>query len=182
MVSETNIAKKAAKVDEVVKRLEESQMIFAASAEGLNMKDVTTLKSMLPEGTTVATVKNTLMRRAIAESQWEMAGDLTKQSNMWFFVGEDIKESCGAYDKFAKELKREKYKGGVYEGTKYDSAGIAAIAALPSKQELITKIAVSLKMVPTKLGRSVNAVPSKLARAIKMAVADEAEEDEPSAE
>jgi len=60
-------------------------------------------------------------------------------------------------------------RGGVLEGTMYDSAGVAKIGELPSKKELIAKIAGGINMVPTKLARVVAAPNTKLARAIKLA-------------
>lgn len=157
-------------------------MLFATDLSGLSVKEVSDLKRRLPATSTVMTVKNTLMRRAIADSKWEAAGEFSKNSSMWFFVDEDFKGTVQTYEKFADELKREGIKGGVFEGERVDAKGITAIAALPSKKELITQIARSIKMVPTKVGRGVKAVPSKLARAIKLAVADEESGDKPAAE
>ena len=173
MVSQTNIAKKAEKVEQVKALLANSEMLFSVPLDGISVSEVTKLRLSLPEGSSAAAVKNTLMRRAIAESQWETAGELTKNSSLWFFVGSDLKGTVEAYEKFAKDFKKEEIIGGVFEGEKYDSKGITSIAALPSKKELIQKIAVALKMVPTKLGRSIKMVPTKVGRAIKLAVADE---------
>lgn len=185
MGSQTNIDRKAAKVAAVREHLASSQMIFAANLEGLSVANVFQLKKRLPEGTTIMSVKNTLMRRAIEDSDWVGLGDFTKQSNMWFFVGEDIKNTVGEFEKFNNELKRDAgKKGGIFEGEIYDGSGIDAIAALPTKKELIAKIALLIKLVPTKLGRSVHLVPTKLARAIKLAFADDDSEssDAPAAE
>lgn len=36
--------------------------------------------------------KNTILKRAIeGDSKWEVVGDSLEQSNMWFFVGSDMK-------------------------------------------------------------------------------------------
>jgi len=42
---------------------------------------------------------------------------------------------------------------------------VEAVTKLPTKKELITKIAQGIKAVPTKIGRGINAVPNKLGRA-----------------
>lgn len=179
MISETNIAKKAKKVEAAKACLEGTTMMFSTPLEGLSVSDIFKLKLDLPEGTKCATVKNTLMRRAMEGTEWEVAGDLTSQSSLWFFIRDDIKGSVKAYETMQKELKRDDIKGGVFEGEKYDLSGIQAIAALPTKQELMQKLAIALKMVPTKIGRSINMVPTKLARAVKLAIADE---DQPTGE
>ncbi len=171
------VAHKIAKVEAVKERLATAQMIFSIPLAGLKVIDVSNFKKALPEGSSSMTVKNTLMRRAIEESQWDVAGSLTSESSIWVFVGEDIKGTVEAYNTFADPLKRDPIKGGVMEGVLYDTAGINAIAALPSKKELIEEFARLVKMVPTKVARSVKEVPTKLARAIKLAIADEGDGD-----
>lgn len=181
MKSQANLDRKSAKVSAVKERLKTSQMVFAASLDGLTVANIFALKKSLPGSTTVMTVKNTLMRRAIDETEWVGLGDFATQSNMWFFVGEEMKQTMQAYENLCKDLKRDAVvKGGVFEGEVMDEKGINAIAALPTKKELIEKIAVLIKMVPTKLGRSVHAVPTKLARAIKLAFADDSSESSES--
>lgn len=183
MRSQANIDRKSLKIANVKEHLKTSQMVFAASLDGLTVANVSELKKRLPETTTVMTVKNTLMRRAIDDSEWVGLGDFTTQSNMWFFVGNEIKQTVEAYEKLCKELRRDAVKkGGMLEGEVMDENGINAVAALPSKKELIAKIAMSIKMVPTKLGRSIHAVPAKLARAIKLAIAEDGSESSESSE
>lgn len=167
------IEKKSVIINVVKERLEKSEMIFSIPLPGLTVANVSQLKKDLPDGSTAMTVKNTLMRRAVAETQWAVVGDITKQSSIWVFVGDDIKGSVEAYQQFAKSLDRDPVRGGVLEGTLYDTEGVEAIAALPSKIELITKIARAVNMIPTKIARSIKEVPTKTARAIKLAFADE---------
>jgi large subunit ribosomal protein L10 len=51
------------------------------------------------------------------------------------------------------------------EGLAYKDKAIEAVVSLPTKLELITKIAQGIKAVPTKVARGVKAVPNKLGRA-----------------
>jgi hypothetical protein len=52
------------------------------------------------------------------------------------------------------------------ENVLYQTKAIEAVVNLPTKKELITKIAMGIKAVPTKLGKGIKAVPNKLGRAI----------------
>lgn len=54
---------------------------------------------------------------------------------------------------------------------------LETIVSLPSKLELITKVAQGIKAVPTKVARGVKAVPSKVGRAFA-AIRDQLEEKE----
>lgn len=173
----TSLEGKKARVDTVKGLLDSSEMIFSVPASSLTVSEVQSLRQSLPEGTTMAVVKNKLFARAAADTPYEEASKgLLKGANMWFFIEEDIGGTVKAFDAFAKEYgKKESHEiqGGVVEGEAYDKKGVVAISKLPSKIELITKIAGSIKAVPTKLARSIKANPEKLARAIKLATADE---------
>ena len=57
-------------------------------------------------------------------------------------------------------------KVAVFENTAYTGKSIEAVVNLPTKADLITKIALGIKAVPTKVARGVKAVPNKLGRAI----------------
>lgn len=174
MASEANIAKKAAKVASVVDTLNNCLLLICAPLDGLTVAQVSQLKERMPEGTKIITVKNTLMRRAIEDSSWKAALSMTRFSSLWIFVKEDMKSSMGAYNSFMKEISREApIRGGIFEGEIYDEAGVDKVSKLPTKKELIAKIAISIKGVPTKIGRSIKGVPTKLGRAVQLAFAEE---------
>lgn len=177
MASESNMEKKKAKVNAVRTALEESMLLFAVPLDGLTVSQISRMKDMLPAGTSAACVKNSLMRLAVADSSWEPAHSLTKQSSLWFFVREDMKETVKVYKDFIKKEGREdEIRGGVFDGEYYDTSGVSKVSSLPTKKELITKIAIGIKAVPTKIARSIKAVPTKLGRAVKLAIADGDEE------
>lgn len=183
MGSEKNMQQKQAKVRAVRTALEESMLLFSVPLEGLTVSQLGRLKDSLPDSTSAACVKNSLMRRAIADSPWQSAESLTTQSSLWFFVREDMKASVKAYKEFIKKEGREDLiRGGVFDGEYYDTSGVDKISSLPTKKELITRIAIGIKSVPTKLARSLKAVPTKVGRAIKLAVADEDKESSAQSE
>jgi len=172
---------KRATVEKVQELLEKSQMVFAMPASSVTVSQSETLRRSLPEGTVLQTVKNTLMKRAIEGTEFEVTGELLKGANTWFFIEEDVKGTMKAYEDFIKDTgKKETHQviGGAIEGTLYDAKGVEQIGKLPSKKELYAKIAGSINAVPTKLARVIKAPNSKLARAIKLATMPEEEEKE----
>ena len=65
---------------------------------------------------------------------------------MWFFIEDDISGTIKASNGFTKDdNKKESHpiRGGAMEGLVYDTAGLDDIGKLPSKTELIAKIAMS---------------------------------------
>jgi len=165
---------KVAKVETVKGLLEKSEMIFAVPASSLTVGQVQKLRAELPEGTTLSVVKNTLMERAVEGTSYEIANKegLLKGSNMWFFIEEDIGGTVASLTKFAKDNgKKDTHQPicGVIDGTALDAAAVDAVSKLPSKLELIARIAGGIKAVPTKVARVIKAPSTKVARAIKLA-------------
>jgi large subunit ribosomal protein L10 len=168
----TTLEGKKAVVGRVKELLDSSEMVFSIPAGSMTVAQTQTLRRSLPEGTTMSTIKNKLMLRALEGTEYESAASLVKGPNTWFFIQEDISGTIKAFSAFTKaESKQESHPilGGVIEGEVYDSAGVEAIGKLPSKLELYAKIAGSIKAVPTKVARVIKAPNSKLARAIKLA-------------
>lgn len=163
---------KKARVETMKGLLESSQMIFSVPSGSMTVAESEVLRRAMPEGTTIATVKNTLMERAVAGTDYETATSLLKGPNMWFFIEDDIGATIKAFNSFSKDYgKKESHpiRGGVMEAEFLDPAGVDAIGKLPSKDELYAMIAGSIKAVPTKVARVIKAPNSKLARAIKLA-------------
>merc|ERR1712087_499265 len=172
----TSLDGKKEKVARVQDLLESSQMVFAVPANSISVAEAQQLRRSLPEGSVVSVVKNTIMTRAIAGTEYEAASSILKGSNMWFFIEDDIGATVKAWKAFVKDsgkLESHEIFGGVIEGEYYDAKGVQAIGNLPSKDELYAQIAGSIKAVPTKVARVIKAPSSKLARAIKLATMPE---------
>ena len=168
----TTLEGKKETVGQVQGLLDSSEMIFTVPTSGITVSQMQTLRRSLPEGTTAKVVKNKLMNRAISGTDYETAGEMLKGANMWFFIEEDIGGSVKSWNSFVKEEglgETHTILGGNVEGTNYDKAGVVAISKLPSKKELIAKIAGGIQAVPTKVARVFKAPGIKVARPIKLA-------------
>ena len=175
----TTLDGKKERVATVKDLLDKSEMVFTVPASSLSVAEVQQLRLSLPEGTTMSVVKNKLMARAAEGTEYEDAiASTLKGANMWFFIEEDIGGSVKAFNSFAKDTgKKETHSilAGVLEGNYYDAKGVDAISKLPSKLELITKIAGSIKAVPTKVAKVIKEPGNKMARAIKLATEEESD-------
>ena len=60
--------------------------------------------------------------------------------------------------KFAKTAPVLEFKAGIVEGAYYDAAGMAKIATIPARDELLSKLLGSLKSPMTNFARVVNQI------------------------
>ena len=161
--------------------LEKSSMVLVVPIEGVTKEQVDMLRKELPKDSKASVVKNAIMRKTVEGTPFEALKPQLKNENMFFFIPEGkAKPSYDAYKKWQKEVKRTEpefdAKCAVMEGSLYTGKALEAVVALPTKLELITKIAQGIKAVPLKVAKGVKAVPNKVGRAFA-AVKDKMEED-----
>lgn len=177
-------------VAEIKGLLGESQLALVIDYKGLSVAEITDLRNRLREkGAVCKVTKNTLMRIAVEEDDtWKPMTQFLKDSSAFLLVKEDLGGAIKAYQSFQKDTKKTELRGGVMEGRALSSDDLEAITNLPSKEELIARIAGGIKAIPTKLAKGTKAVPTKLAvgineipsslvRAIKAVSEKEQEQD-----
>ena len=86
----TSLEGKKARVTQVKELLDASEMIFTVPAGSMTVAETQKLRRSLPEGTTMVTVKNTLMERAVEGTEFESATSMLKGPNTWFFIDLNI--------------------------------------------------------------------------------------------
>jgi large subunit ribosomal protein L10 len=160
---------KQAIVTELKQTLSESQLAMVIEYQGLSVAEITDLRRRLrPSGTVCKMSKNTLMRIAIdGDRNWQPMTEFLKGSSVFLLVQDDMKAAIKAYEEFQKASKKTELRGGVMEGRALTEADIKALTELPSKEELMARLAGGLKAVSTKLAVGLNAVPTQLAVGIK---------------
>ena len=156
-------------VEKITQELAEAQMALVLDYQGLSVAEITRLRDGLAESGAICTVaKNTLLRKAIAGSEhWSELEQLLKGTNALLLAKGDVGSAIKAYQQFQKATKKTELRGGVFEGKLLSQDQIKAIGDLPSKEELIAKIAGAINGVATQLATGINEVPTGLARAIK---------------
>jgi large subunit ribosomal protein L10 len=176
-------AGKNAILDRTRALIQSSSLIITIPIDGVTKEKVDFLRKELPKSTKATVVKNSLMRIAVKETQFAALGDSLRDENMFLFIVEgEAKATYEGLKRWRKEVKRTEpefdAKYAVMEGVLYQTKAIEAVVNLPTKKQLITKIAMGIKAVPTKLGRGIKAVPNKLGRAlnaIKIKLQEEAD-------
>mmetsp|Transcript_19530 Transcript_19530/g.39536 ORF Transcript_19530/g.39536 Transcript_19530/m.39536 type:complete len:262 (+) Transcript_19530:49-834(+) len=154
-------------------KMDSSSLVFGMRYNGFSVKQIEDLRKKLPEDTSMRIAMNTLVKRAGEDAGYGAIASACKGDNAWWFVGENIASGVKAYLAFEEECKKAAktdpeapvptISGGCMDGEFLDEAAVKKLKSLPTRTELIARIAGSIKAVPTKLGRSIKQVPQKMA-------------------
>ncbi|MEL6136923.1 MAG: 50S ribosomal protein L10 [Cyanobacteria bacterium J06628_6] len=156
-------------VGELKELLDKSQLALVIDYGGLSVSEISDLRNRLrPKGAVCKVTKNTLMRIAVdGDENWQPMTEFLKGTSAFVLIEEDMGGAIKEYQAFKKDTKKTELRGGVMEGRALSQDDIKAITELPTKEELIARIAGAIKAIPTKLAVGVKQVPTKLAVGIK---------------
>lgn len=135
-----NLEDKKAVVAEVAEQIAQAQTVVVAEYNGIEVPDMTVLRSKAREaGVYLRVVKNTLVRRAVADTQFaplaeKMTGPLI------YSISADPVAAAKVLNDFAKGNDKLVLKAGSYAGKVLDKAGVQALASIPSRDELLAKL------------------------------------------
>lgn len=140
-----NRNEKAAVVADVSAQVGKSQTLALAEYRGLTVAHLDALRRQARDkGVYLHVLKNTLARRAVAGTPFEAASDRMVGPLIYGF-SEDAVAAAKVLADFAKGNDKLVIKGGAYAGRSLDADGIKALAAIPSREVLLSQIAGLLK-------------------------------------
>jgi large subunit ribosomal protein L10 len=174
-----NLSEKQSVVAEVAKEVAGAQAIVMAENRGLPVADMTQLRAKArASGVYFRVVKNTLVRRAVADTPFAKLSDLMV-GPLAYGIGRDPVAVAKVLNDFAKGNEKFVIAGGAMPGQVMSPTEIAALAALPSREELLARLMGTMQAPIAKFVRTLNEVPGKFARALA-AVRDKKAEAAPS--
>ena len=131
-------------------------------------KDQELRNSLREAGVEYAVIKNTLARRAVVGTAFEQATEHFKGVTAVAISKGDPVGLSKAVAKFAKDNPEIfTFKAGIVEGRVLALQDVEAIASLPSKEELISKVMFLINCQAQRLVTVISAVPRNLAVVIK---------------
>jgi len=161
-----NLEQKQAVVAEVAKEVAGAQAIVMVENRGMKVADMTQLRAKArASGVYFRVVKNTLVRRAVEKTPFATLAD-KMVGPLAYGIGPDPVAVAKVLNDFAKGHEKFVIAGGAMPGRMMSTKQIAALASLPSRDELIAKLLGTMQAPLTKLVRTLNDVPSKLVRAL----------------
>ena len=161
-----NLQQKEAVVAEVAKEISGAQAVILAENRGLTVADVTKLRAKArASGIYFRVVKNTLVRRAVVDTPFAALAD--KMSGpLAYGIGTDPVAVAKVLNDFAKGNEKFVIRAGAMPGQMMSPKDVAALASLPSRQELLGKLVATMQAPIAKFVRTLNEVPSKFVRAL----------------
>ena len=158
-MSVEHLKQKQAVIDEIKEKLEKAQSAVVIDYIGISVAQADAMRRKLREANVDYTVyKNTLVSRAIEGTKYEALKDVLSGPSAFAFSYDDAIAPARVLSGVIKEYKKMDFKAGVIEGTYYDADGVKAIAALPSRDELIAKFMGSIQSPVSKFVRTLQAV------------------------
>lgn len=101
----------------------------------------------MPDNTSLLVAKNTLVLKAIENTEWEALKPCMKGMNAWMFVhSEEIQGAIKPYRVFQKEKRLENdFAGAVFEGNFYKPEEFKALETMPTRAEVYSQVLGALK-------------------------------------
>ena len=156
-----NRNEKAAVVDGVAAQVARSQTLALAEYRGLTVEHLNKLRvEARAKGVYLHVVKNSLARRAVAGTPFEVAQGAMVGPLIYGF-SEDAVAAAKVIADFAKGNDKLVIKGGAFAGKALDVNGVKALAAIPSREVLLAQVAGLLKSPIQRMAGVLAAVAAK---------------------
>jgi len=133
-------------VEEISANLKDAQSVVLVDHRGLTVEQDTRLRKELRENDVIYKVyKNTMIKLAIDGTEFDSLKDDLEGPTAVVISKTDATAPARLASNFAKDNPALELKSGVVEGIHYDEAGIKAIAKIPSREELLSKLLGSIQ-------------------------------------
>ena len=161
-----NLEEKKAVVADVSAQVVDAQAIIVAEYRGLEVGQITQLRANARKsGVYLRVLKNTLVRRAVAGTPFEglqgaMSGPLI------YGISKDPVAAAKVLHEFAKGNDKLVIKAGSMANYVMDANGVKALATMPSREELLSKLLGTMQAPIAQFVRTLNEVPTKFVRGL----------------
>ena len=133
-------------IDEIKDKFERAESAVVIDYMGITVAEADEMRKKLREAEVDYTVyKNTLVNRAIEGTKYEALGEILEGPSGFAFSYDDATAPARVLNDARKAYKKMEFKGGIIEGEYYDKENIEKIAAIPSRDTLISKFMGSIQ-------------------------------------
>ncbi|WMJ08905.1 50S ribosomal protein L10 [Nitrosomonas sp. sh817] len=163
-----NLEEKKAIVAEVSAQVANAKAIIIAEYRGMEVGQMTQLRARTREsGVYFRVVKNSLVRRAVAETPYaELAKHMV--GPLVYGISVDPVAAAKVLHEFSKTNEKFVIKIGALGDHVMSIDEIAALASLPSREELLSKLLGTMQAPVAKFVQTLNEVPTRFVRGLAM--------------
>ena len=156
-----NRSEKEAVIKEVTGLAAKAQTLVMAEYRGVTVADMTRLRTEARgSGVVLSVLKNTLARRAVAGSGFEVAADQMTGPLIYGFSVDAVAAAKVVAD-FAKTNDKLVIRGGAFAGKALDVNGVKQLASIPSKEVLLAQLLGLMQSPISRTARVLAAVAEK---------------------
>jgi large subunit ribosomal protein L10 len=156
-----NLEGKKEVVADVIANVAKAQTMVLAEYRGTTVAELTKLRSEArAKGVYMRVLKNTLARRAVEGTPFEVAADKMVGPLIYSF-SEDAVSAAKVVADFAKGKERFVITAGAFGGKVLDKAGVQSLAAIPSKEILLAQLLGLMQSPVSRLARVLSAIAEK---------------------
>ena len=161
-----NRNEKAAVVTDVAAQVARSQTLALAEYRGLTVEHLNNLRRQARDkGVYLHVLKNTLARRAVAGTPFEVAS-ANMVGPLIYGFSEDAVAAAKVIADFAKGNDKLVIKAGVYAGRALDAEGVKALAAIPTKEVLLAQLLGLMQSPISRFARVLSAIAEQRAEPV----------------
>ncbi len=147
--------------DGVTAQVARSQTLALAEYRGLTVEHLNALRKTAREkGVYLHVLKNSLARRAVAGTPFEVAS-ASMVGPLIYGFSEDAVAAAKVVTDFAKTNDKLIVKAGAYAGKALDAKGIESLAAIPTKEVLLAQLLGLMQSPVARLARVLAALAEK---------------------
>ena len=162
MANEKIIAQKQEEVAKLAEDLKNAKVVLLTDYRGITVTDVTKLRADLRNANAdYRVLKNNIIKRALDANEESGLDEVLEGPTAVVIGNEDYLEPSKIIYNFTKDHDFYKIKGGIIEGKVMTAEEIITLAKLPSRQELLAKLAGSLLGNITKLAIALDQVKAQ---------------------
>lgn len=160
------LSEKQAVVSEIAGEVAKASVIVVAEYRGLEVGNITKLRKQAREsGVYLRVLKNTLARRAVEGTPFAVLAD-KMVGPLIYGISADPVAAAKVLNGFAKDNDKLVVKAGAMANYLMDVNGVKALATMPSREELLSKLLGTMQAPIAQFVRTLNEVPTKFVRGL----------------
>ena len=149
-------------VQEVSELIKDAKTAVLVDYRGITVDDDTKLRKELREaGVTYKVFKNTLVKIAVKGTVFEELSKDLEGPTAIAVSKEDPTAPARIISKYCKDIEALSMKAGVVDGTYYDAKGIVAVANIPTREVLISRLLGSFQAPIANFARVIKQIAEK---------------------